>query len=435
MKKTRVLVFPCGSEIGLEIQQALRFDKTIELVGASSVDSHGRVVFERYDENLPFVTDPGFLTALNELTDRLGVDFIFPAYDDVLLHLSAMRADITATLLLPDDDVCQIARFKSATYRALDGLGLCPATYENAEDVDSWPVFAKPDQGQGSQGVARIADAVQFGSFRAANPGHIFCEFLPGEEFTVDCFTDRHGQTLFVGPRRRLRVKSGIAVKSEPVREKAQFEEIANRITSKLAFRGAWFFQVKYDRSGELKLLEVAPRVAGTMGLSRSLGANLPLMTVLDRQGIDLAVVAHDKPCFVDRALTSRFFLDFDYTHVFVDFDDTLILGESVNIEVMAFLYHARNAGKTIVMLTRHAYDLNETMARLAISPGLFDRIEHITDKTPKSTFMTGVKGVFIDDSFSERRDAAENSDVITFNPDAVGTLIDWRQVGTFGTK
>lgn len=433
MKKTRVLVFPCGSEIGLEIQQALRFDKTIELVGASSVDSHGRVVFENYDEQLPFISDPGFIEALNALIARWDVDFIFPAYDDVLMALSHSRDKINATLLVPEDALCQTARLKSATYQALHDTGICPATYAQAQEVETWPVFAKPDQGQGSQGVAKITDAAQFDAFQAKNPGHIFCEFLPGEEFTVDCFTDRHGQTLFVGPRRRLRVKSGIAVKSEPVQEKAPFLEIAEKITSRMAFRGAWFFQVKYDRNGALKLLEVAPRIAGTMGLSRALGANLPLMTVLDRQEIDLTAVTHAAPCFVDRALSSRFFLDYDYSHVFVDFDDTLILGEHVNIEVMAFLYHARNAGKEIVMLTRHAHDLAQTMERLAIAPGLFDRIEHITDGTPKSAYMADVRGVFIDDAFSERRDVAENTDVITFNPDAVGTLIDWRVAGTFG--
>ena len=43
-----VLVFPCGSEIGLEIHAALRHAKDIRLHGASSVDDHGEFAYRRY---------------------------------------------------------------------------------------------------------------------------------------------------------------------------------------------------------------------------------------------------------------------------------------------------------------------------------------------------------------------------------------------------
>ena len=46
MKK--VLVFPCGSEIGLEIERALKFNKDYELIGGSSVNDHGMFEYEKY---------------------------------------------------------------------------------------------------------------------------------------------------------------------------------------------------------------------------------------------------------------------------------------------------------------------------------------------------------------------------------------------------
>ena len=45
-----VLVFPCGTEIGLEINAALRFIKFINLYGASSTDDNGRMVYENYNK-------------------------------------------------------------------------------------------------------------------------------------------------------------------------------------------------------------------------------------------------------------------------------------------------------------------------------------------------------------------------------------------------
>ena len=43
--KNNILVFPCGSEIGLEINNALKWSTHIELFGASSVDDHGKYVY------------------------------------------------------------------------------------------------------------------------------------------------------------------------------------------------------------------------------------------------------------------------------------------------------------------------------------------------------------------------------------------------------
>ena len=46
-----VLVFPCGSEIGLEIHNALKYSKDFNLFGGSSVDDHGKYVYKNYIPN------------------------------------------------------------------------------------------------------------------------------------------------------------------------------------------------------------------------------------------------------------------------------------------------------------------------------------------------------------------------------------------------
>ena len=48
MKK--VLVFPCGSEIGLEIYRSLKYNKDFELIGGASVNDHGEFIYENYIE-------------------------------------------------------------------------------------------------------------------------------------------------------------------------------------------------------------------------------------------------------------------------------------------------------------------------------------------------------------------------------------------------
>ena len=67
---------------------------------------------------------------------------------------------------------------------------------------------------------------------------------------------------------------NGIAAKSRWV-DDVRFTDFAGAINGRLDLRGGWFFQVKERASGDLVLMEVGPRIGGTMGLSRCSGVNL----------------------------------------------------------------------------------------------------------------------------------------------------------------
>jgi len=45
---------------------------------------------------------------------------------------------------------CEITRSKSETYRMLEGVIAVPRLYASLAEVDVFPVFVKPDRGQGS---------------------------------------------------------------------------------------------------------------------------------------------------------------------------------------------------------------------------------------------------------------------------------------------
>src|ERR1700676_4839504 len=92
----RVLVFPGGTEIGLEINSALRQCKDVELFSAGiHTSNHAPFVYAQHFE-IPSVTEGGWIEALNEIIDRLEIDYIFPAYDDVLVALAENREKINA---------------------------------------------------------------------------------------------------------------------------------------------------------------------------------------------------------------------------------------------------------------------------------------------------------------------------------------------------
>ena len=86
-----VLVFPCGSEIGLEVNEALKRDKHIKLFGLSSVPCHGRFVYENYIEGISFINSDSFIDELNRIIEDNNIDLLIPAYDDAILYLSEAK--------------------------------------------------------------------------------------------------------------------------------------------------------------------------------------------------------------------------------------------------------------------------------------------------------------------------------------------------------
>jgi len=286
----------------------------------------------------------------------------------------------------------------------------------------AFPVFLKPDVGQGSKGVRRANSADEVAFYLRQDPSLLILEHLPGAEYTVDCFTDRCGVLRFAGARERTRILNGISVDTSPV-EGPEYRVIAETINSALRFRGAWFFQLKRTTEGELALMEIAPRVSGSMALYRNLGVNYAALALFDQMGQDVALLRNDYPIRMDRALISRYRLDLHYDNVYIDLDDTVIRNGQVNPLAAAFLYQCRNRGVRLHLLSRHAGDLDSTLRRLALDP-LFDTVVHVPDSHCKSEYIHGGSAIFIDDSFAERRRVHERLGIPTFAADALESLI-----------
>lgn len=423
----RVLVFPGGTESGLEIWRSLRWHRQVELYSAgAAVSNHAPYVFERHFI-LPMVGAPGWLERLRRLVERLRIDFIYPAHDDVIVALVENQAKIPAKVVTSPRHTCLVCRYKSRTYLALAGALPTPRVFR-PESVRRFPVFVKPDRGQGSQGATRADSPEELaGITRGAPERFIITEYLPGDEFTVDCLSDHRGRLLYAVGRRRIRVRNGISVDTEIV-ERPEFLRHARAINRRLRFRGAWFYQLKADRRGRLTLLEVAPRIAGSMAIDRALGVNLPLLSLFIAAGAPVQVLRNPGPLRMDRALVNRFRHDLAVHHVYVDLDDTLVIRGRVNPELAQYLYQAAGHGVRLSLLTRHREDVRATLRRHRLE-GLFDDILVVGASESKASRIRREPGaILIDDSFSERRDVARRSRIPTFDPSMVELLLDDRR-------
>ena len=152
----KVLVFPAGTEIGLEIYAALHSCKEVELFAAGqAISNHAELLYDNYYQ-IPSIHSDQWLNEFISVVKKLDIDYIFPAYDDVVVALSANRGKIPATILIPSHEICLLTRSKSETYQKLKSVVKTPKVYKSADDVIAFPVFVKPDRGQGSFGIKLI---------------------------------------------------------------------------------------------------------------------------------------------------------------------------------------------------------------------------------------------------------------------------------------
>lgn len=401
-----VLVFPCGSEIGLEIHRALTGKKGINLIGLSSVDDHGRYVYENYLGGCPFVTHDEFLDHVKMVVSQYQIDVIYPANEITLLYFKRYEQEL-CKVIGPSLETVDICNSKLSTYGALKDVIKVPALRFDYKD---YPIFIKPSVGHSGMGCHKINNEAEM--LAMYDPlKHLPLEYLPGREYTIDCFADQYAEG-----RERKTIIKGIASTTAIIKD-PRFQEMATAINGVLKFPGAWFFQVKEDIAGELTLLEVGARLAGSSSLSRLRGVNLPLLNLYAEL---VRIKSQDYITEISRSLDVKAKINYEFEDVYIDLDDTLIINDKVNYKLLGLIYKFRNEGKQVYLITRSIYDdAMDKLLKARIPESLFTFSIHVKQYERKKDYMRP-KSILIDDSFAEREDV----DQPTFDTDIVDSLL-----------
>lgn len=406
-------VFPSGSEVSIEVARALKNNKDINLIGLGSQPDYGDAAFENNISNLPFFKASNFISSLKEVVKANKIIFIVPGMDEVAYFLKLNEKEIACEVIYASIETAEVIRRKSTTYAFLKDKVPTPLVYDKVNFTKNvnLPIFCKYDIGYGSRGAVKIKSLTQLNQIlkEDADPSaNIYNEYLPGEELTIDCFSNKSSDLLFAGPRKRERIKMGISLSSRPVELTEEIYEFGRLISKNLSMTGCWFFQIKKSKTAEYKLLEVASRVSGSMATYRLLGINFILLDIYQRLGHTISIPKLKYGAVrLERALDVKLIGYSSFDSVYVDLDDCLILNGSINTDLIAFLFRCRNKRIPIFLITRHALNLKQTLEEFRIST-IFDNIFHVTGDRAKSEFIKHKNPLFIDDSFIERQEVSE---------------------------
>jgi len=283
-----------------DYQKSLELDPTVQLLAADMdpwaaglylVPSDRRVI-------VPPGTSPGFADALLALCVDHGVDLLIPTVDCELGAVAGQADRFTAAgirLLLPPAAVLEVTLDKLALATACADVVRVPRT-ECAATTDpagwSYPVIVKPRRGSGSRGVA-VVDSADGLRARRLGDDMLVQEYLPGEEYSVDVLADPSGAVVAAVPRVRQRVDSGVSVAGYTVVD-PELEGFAVAVVEALGLPFVSNVQIRRDDAGRPALLEINPRVPGSLALTVAAGVDMARLAVDALRGRPLpATVPH----------------------------------------------------------------------------------------------------------------------------------------------
>jgi len=137
----------------------------------------------------------------------------------------------------------------------------------------------------------------------------------------------------------------------------------------------------------------------------RAVGINVPLILVqnlLHRKIKTYKFV--DSSSLVFRGSNLKPVFNFDFDTIYFDLDETLVWNWKPITELVEFLHDQRKKGITLKIITRHTYDVSETLAKIGLKCELFKRIIVVAPHELKSSHITD-NSIFIDNEFPQRLD------------------------------
>jgi carbamoyl-phosphate synthase large subunit len=314
----RLLVTGAGGPAAIAAMKSLRADSSVELL-AADMDPWAAGLYlvpPAARTLIPAGAAPDFAESLLGRCIALGVDIVLPTVDAELRPLARAREEFAAAgigLLLAPAAALEIILDKLLLAQHCASVVRVPRTelFGPAVEPASWtyPVIVKPRTGSGSRGILQIGSAAELAALQRSST-LIVQEFLPGEEYSVDVLADGGGQVIASVPRIRARVDSGVSVGGRTVHD-PEIEEFGRAVASATGLTYVANVQCRRDRAGRAALLEVNPRMPGTLGLTIASGVDMPrlaLNALLGRPGPahldfrELAVVRFLDERFVDPA-------------------------------------------------------------------------------------------------------------------------------------
>jgi carbamoyl-phosphate synthase large subunit len=231
---------------------------------------------------LPPISDPQFFDRALEVIEREKVTLILPTSGFDTVVYSERKAELRergVTAIVSDYDAVDACVDKMKFHlRTHERFPLPRTTMDPAGEVE-FPCFVKPVRGKGSRGIALCRTREELAHQLELRSDLLIQEYLPGEEYSIDVLSDLEGEPLVAVPRSRLATKEGISVRGRVFHD-PYMQQVCMDLARFLGLKGPSCMQMRRAANGDLKFLEVNPRMGGGTVFATLAGVNFAHLQV-----------------------------------------------------------------------------------------------------------------------------------------------------------
>jgi len=216
-----------------------------------------------------------FIPFINSLSDKF--DLYIPFIDEELRCLANSK------LLLPEVIAKIILNSKEAIDDCTSKIKFQAFCQQHdlpvAEQTSSVPAIFKPEFGRGSKGVFIIEDEELIPYFQKKIG--VIQQLIIGMEYTVDVLTNQQGEWLFAVARKRIET-AGVSRIGE-IDQQENVLKLAKQCTEKFQFKGPVNIQIMLDDNNNAHLIEINPRLSGSLIFSTLAGFDIIDLAIKDK--------------------------------------------------------------------------------------------------------------------------------------------------------
>jgi carbamoyl-phosphate synthase large subunit len=283
-----ILVSGASGIIGYGILKSLRQSHPeCRLIGTTVYEHSAAQAFCDVFEKAPLTNHESYILWLVDLIKKYKVSLAIPGIEADVVAWSGHRSAIEqsgALVLLNNPELIRSCSDKWLFYQHLienNSPYAIPTSLEFDEKLQQFPLLLKPRKGSGSQGITIIESIEDIGEHLSDIGPKMMVQPVIGteeEEYTTSAFFDRNSQLCASNTLKRKLSPTGFTESAETVD--------IDDIDSALLHLGKIFmpvgptnFQFRADK-GQLKLLEINPRISSATSIRMAFGYNESAMSV-----------------------------------------------------------------------------------------------------------------------------------------------------------
>jgi carbamoyl-phosphate synthase large subunit len=301
MKGYRVLVCSAGTSPALGIVKCYRWlmGSTNHIVTTDLVADVGASIYSDNHYVVPQYSSPQYFLALQEIIQKERIQVVYPTHLDEIIYLSQLGNRLPKwyqelAVLNPPEVVLSANNKPAINAIWKQSGGLVPKAFDSVSEVKDpdFPLIAKPPNGasRGYENIYRIDNRAALEAVEERIAGMLIQQRVIGTEHSID-FVAESGTLVCVCARTRSRVEAGLSVSGTTVsaKEFMHLLEITLKILPHIGFGN---LQIMRDEFGRDYLIEINPKLPGTLIHSAAAGLNMPLILADMKLGNEIKPVS-----------------------------------------------------------------------------------------------------------------------------------------------